>query len=317
MSTLSQDDFLNILSLAREKTQPMPDDRLFGWVALVLTIIIWAGFSLSIRAIGRSALTPADVALIRFTIPALALLPFLPSRRTALKGIKLQHAAMISCGAGLPFFLVAALGGKLTSAAHVSALITGTLPLSVALIGGLFFRETAWRSRLHGLAAITIGVLMLVAGLQRTGNGMAEGVTLLLIASLLWGMYTLGLRQVALDPIGCVMLASYPSAILAALLVASGVWNSHLVHTRFSDLLPFLIVQGLGAGITSTLTYSFAIRRLDAHLCSTVGALQPALTTIAAIPLLGEVPTFLSLGGVVVVIAGVLLTNRRSAERNF
>ena len=58
-----------------------------GWIAMGLTLLIWASFPLSIRAIGGSALTPVDVALLRFGVPALVLLPVLRSRAAALRAL--------------------------------------------------------------------------------------------------------------------------------------------------------------------------------------------------------------------------------------
>lgn len=75
---------------------------LIGYAAMVLTVLIWAGFALSIRAIGASPLAPADVALIRFGLPTLLLLPFLPSRWPMLRRVKPLSALMVLVGGGVP-----------------------------------------------------------------------------------------------------------------------------------------------------------------------------------------------------------------------
>lgn len=284
--------------------------RLIGWAALLLTLLTWAGFSLSIRAIGASALTPGDVALLRFSVPALLMLPFLPSRLPALRRLAPRHGLMIGCGAGLPFFLVAAAGGRWTSAAHVSALVAGTTPLSFALLGWLLWREPVSAARRLGLAVIALGVVLLVAGVGGLHWSALGGAGLLLLASLLWGLYTHGLRKSGLDPLACVMLVSYPSLAALLVLLLSGLLDSHLAAIAPREALPFLLVQGLGAGLVSTLGYSLAIRLLGPAVCATVGALAPVLAALLAIPLLGEWPSALALGGVVVVTAGVIFCGR-------
>src|SRR5690349_21742969 len=100
-----------------------------GFIAIVITMFIWVGFVLTIRAIGKSSLTTADVALLRFGIPTLLLLPFLPRRWAALTSVKPIHAVMILIGGGLPFFFAASIGGSATSAAYVGALIPGAAPI--------------------------------------------------------------------------------------------------------------------------------------------------------------------------------------------
>jgi len=295
---------------------PASDRRraIVGWGALSATILIWASFSLSIRAIGASPLTPADVALIRYGVPAVLLLPWLPSRLRALASIPWRPAAMIAIGAGLPFFLLSAAGGRLTSAAHVSALIAGTAPLAVALLGRLFCRQRIDGTLLPGLVTIVAGVALMIAGLVAPGATLVLGVALLLGASLLWGGYTLALRRVTLDPLGCVMLVTYPSLLVGAPLMAGGLLDSHLQQAPAAALLPFVLVQGVAVGIASTLTYAIAIRRLGALRCATAGSLAPVLAALLAVPLLGETPSLVSALGIAAITSGILLSNLRSAK---
>jgi len=285
---------------------------LLGWGALTLTLIVWAGFALSMRAIGASALTRGDVALVRFLVPALAMLPFLPSRLAALRRLSLEHWLMVAGGAGLPFFALTAAGGRLTSAAHVSALVAGTAPLSFALLGWLLWREPVARARKVGLAVILAGVALLVAGLGGWQWGLVGGAGVLLVASVCWSLYTHGLRKSGLDPLGCVMAVSYPSLLVLLPLMLAGLVESHLGQATSRELLPFVLVQGLGVGLLSTLVYALSIRLLGPLRCATVGALAPVLVTVLAVPVLGERPTLLACCGVLVVTAGVLLSNRPS-----
>ncbi|HCT35249.1 MAG TPA: EamA/RhaT family transporter, partial [Sulfitobacter sp.] len=103
-----------------------------GYLAIAVTVLVWAGFALSTRAASGAQLTFGDVALIRSGIPALFFLPFLPKRIAVLRQLPARRWLMIAAGAGLPFFWLAAMGGAQTSATHVGALIAGTTPVSVA-----------------------------------------------------------------------------------------------------------------------------------------------------------------------------------------
>lgn len=288
---------------------PITQTTLIGWAALAVTVLIWAGFSLTIRAISASALTAADVALIRFLVPAVLLLPVLPSRWAALRAAPRSAAALIALGAGLPFFLLSAAGGTLTSAAHVSALIAGTTPLAVALVGAVLFGHQVAAHRWPGLAVIAGGVALLAAGLPLSGGALFGGTLLLLTASLLWGGYTLGLQRARLDPLAVAALITYPALLCLAPLMAAGVLPSHLSQVSFASTLPFIVVQGLGVGVVSSLTYPLAIRRLGALRCAAVGALAPVLATGLAVPLLGEQPSARAALGVVIVTLGVVLFN--------
>lgn len=300
------------MSLASTTLARPVSNAMLGWAAMCAALVTWAGFSLSMRGIGASALTPSDVALLRFAVPALILLPLVPSRLGELKSVRLAPALMIVLGAGLPFFGLVAAGGRFTSAAHVSALVAGTAPLAVAILARLLTGQRG--ASLPGLATIVLGIALLVAGLGRLDATVMAGAALLLAASLLWGTYTMGMRMAAVTPMTCLMLVTYPSAIAIVLLKASGVFESHLGSIDPQQILLFAGVQGIGTGIVSTLVYAIAVQHLGALRCATMGALAPVLVTGAAIPLLGEQPTGMTIVGVVAVAMGVAMANARRAS---
>ncbi len=292
----------------REAFQASP---LIGYAAMVLTVLIWAGFALSIRAIGASPLAAADVALIRFGLPTLLLLPFLPSRWPMLRRVKPLSALMILAGAGLPFFFMASAGGKATSAAHVAALIAGTTPLSVALVAYALDRQRIGAARARAIAIILAGVMLLLVSQSHASQGtFVGGAAMLLLASLLWGSYTLGLRRAGLDAIGCALLLSVPSFLVLVLVVSLGLVDSHIGHFTLNNAMPFLLAQGLGVGVVSSVSYALAIRHLDTPRCSAIGSLAPALACLGAVPLLGESLTLTVVCGVAVITVGVILANR-------
>ena len=297
------------------KLRPRPrlfSDATVGGVAIGLTVLIWAGFALSMRAAGSSALLAADVALIRFGLPALLLVPFLPSRIGRLVHVRPQDAVMIMAGGGLPFFLLAAQGARDGSAAHVGAVIAGAAPLFVALFARLLDGRSIGGARLGALALILAGVALLAAPAASGTADPARAVLWLLAAAGLWAAYTLGLRRAGLDAIGCTLLLCLPSAVATVGLVFAGILPTGLGAFTLADALPFVLVQGLGVGVLGALAYATAVRLLGAGRSAAVGALAPAVTAVLAVPLLHE-PLDLPVGiGVAVIVAGVVLVGRRS-----
>lgn len=286
-------------------------DKLTGYAAIAIAVTIWAGFALSIRAMGGSPLTTADVALIRYGTPALLLCPLIPSRWAMLRRIALADLLMVFAGAGLPFFWIAAAGGAATSTAHVSALIAGTVPVSVALVAFLLTGARVTARRMRGLAIIGLGVVALVASQSHAGHGdIRSGIVLLLSASLLWGAYTFALRRTGLDAIGCTLLVTLPSFVLLLPLFAFGLVETHFGVFSLREAMPFLLVQGLGVGVVSTLSYATAIGRLGPAKSAAVGSLAPVLASLGAVPLLGEALTLPVALGVGAITLGVVIANR-------
>ena len=286
------------------------EGKFVGWVCILITLSIWAAFSISLRWISHSALSSWDVAFIRYSVPAIILLPFVHARIIRLFSVKPLHMLMIACGGGIPYFMLTAIGGGYTSAAHVSALVAGTVPLSVAILRYTFWNEEIVLGKRIGLTAIIAGVLLLVLSLGRLTPEMVYGSLFLLTASLLWGWFTIGIRLSGLDPISCLILMTYPTFLILSALIYTGAVPSNLGHVELSDIGLFAVIQGGATGIISPLCYSAAIKRLGALKCASIGALAPVLTTLLAVPLLNEPLTIMGSLGVSIIVTGVMLSNR-------
>lgn len=300
----------------RRPVEPPParglSPRAVGMVALLLTVAIWAAFALSARALSTSTLLPADAALLRFGVPLVVLAPALWRRRHRLAAVRPRPALKIVCGAGVPFFLAAMYGGSLTSAAFVGAIVPGMVPLFVSALMVAGGKSAPRGTQAAGLALIVAGVAALVwRYLTAFDADVLLGTGTLLVASGLWALYTVGLREVDLDPVGSIGLLCLPSLAVIALLTVTGVLPSGLAHAAGTDIALFLVVQGLGVGLCAGLLYAFAIRRLGPERSSVVGSLSPAVVVLLAALLLDETPTLPVLVGVPLITLGVVLANRR------
>ncbi|MGW5847286.1 DMT family transporter [Streptomyces sp. NPDC055254] len=287
-----------------------------GMLALLVTVAIWAAFALSARALGSSSLLPADAALLRFGVPLVVLFPALWRRRRRILAVRPGAAAKIVCGAGVPFFLAAMHGGALTSAAFVGSIVPGMVPLFVSALMVSRGRGVPRGTQAAGLALIAAGVVALVwRYVVPVDTDVLAGAGTLLVASGLWALYTVGLREVDLDPVGSIGLLCLPSFTVIALLVLTGALPTGIAHAAGADIALFLVVQGLGVGLCAGLLYAFAIRRLGAERSSVVGSLSPVAVVLLAVPLLGETPTAAVLVGVPLITAGVVLANRTPRSR--
>ncbi len=192
--------------------------------ALLLTVSVWAAFALSARALAASTLLPADAALLRFGVPLVVLAPALWRRRRALAAVRPGPAAKIVCGAGVPFFLAAMFGGSLTSASFVGAIVPGMVPLFVSALMVARGRGLPRGTQSAGLLLIAAGVVALVWRYAVPFDAdVMLGSGTLLVASGLWALYTVGLREVDLDPVGSIGLLCLPSFAVIGVLVAAGV----------------------------------------------------------------------------------------------
>lgn len=274
-----------------------------GYAALAATVLLWASFALSSRAIDASTLTGYDAALVRFAVPVLVLAPLLPRTLRALARERATTFVLLLAG-GLPHYLLFALGARLTSAGLTGLLVPGTVPLFVTLLllGRRRVAPRAWVA----LGAIVAGV---VASATMIGAGAGPGgIAVLLLAGAVWAVYTLGLQRTTLQPLEIVVAVCAASTLVGLVLVLTGLAPSHLVtgSVRSADLVSFVVLQGIGTGLLSTLCYTHAVRALGGGVAAVGGALSPVVTAVAAVPVFGEgIGPGLAVA-LVLVVAGVL-----------
>ncbi|WP_232343942.1 DMT family transporter [Actinoplanes awajinensis] len=283
-----------------------------GVAALAAAVVLWASFALTIRGIGASGLTPVDAAFLRFVTPVLLLAPWLPR---ALRAVRRERPGVVValCLAGLPHFLLSALGGRLTTAALVGLLLPGSVPLFVAVILAVTRGERVRGRRLIALTAIVLGIA--ATAVLTTAGATTTGIGVLLAAGFVWAVYTIGLGRTRLDLISVVLVICTPSAMVAAALEVTGALPVNLSSAPVSHLALFVVLQGVGTGIFSTLSYVYAVRRLGSGIPAVTGAISPVLTTVLAVPLFGEPITAGVVVALALVVGGVITYNVKPREK--
>ncbi|MEL0611990.1 DMT family transporter [Marinomonas arenicola] len=283
---------------------------LMGYIAMTLVLLIWSGFALTMRAIHSSPLATADVALIRFAVPFILLLPFLPSRFQQIKNARWSDIMLILLG-GLPFFFLAAYGASKVPTAYVGNFLVGTQPFFVPTLLYLVYRQTLTKTQGAALALILIGIMVMTFGNNQTlSNTMKDGLLFLIAASMVWAVYTIGLKRATLDPIAVALILSAISMVITIVMMIFGFVDSHLEQATLQNSFAFILVQGVGVGVLATTGYTYAIRQLGAARAAVMGSLSPVLTALLAFPIFGESLSMPIIVGISLTTIGVLLSTR-------
>ena len=297
-----------------------------GYPSITVTLLIWASFFLSLKGGANSNLTPADIALTRFFIPTLLLLPLVWKARNIVTAVPARYLLGMFIGSGLPYLLVAGTAMQFVPVSHGSALVPGTLPLFVTGIAVLFFKQPLSRHRVAGLTMVLFGiVLFLGASLSSFNFEYTKGHLLFLCGSLMWAIFTISARVANLDALVSAGFISLCSTLLLLLLIVTGTLPSHLADTPiaqwpFTELALHSAVQGVGAGLIAAFTYLYAVKTLGAERSAAFGSATPAIATLLAIPLFGEIPdalTWLALGSICIgslVASNIFMRNDQSMQ---
>ncbi|WP_371347580.1 DMT family transporter [Ancylobacter sp. IITR112] len=283
-------------------------DRLVGAGCALLAIAIWGGWIVSTRHAVHGHLPPATIGWLRFIVPAVVLAP--AWWRVGLWP-KTAWRPFLLCflGAGAFFFLDVATAMRFVPAADVGPLLPGTMPLIVAAISVLVFRERLGTARAIGFAAIALGVLTLGGrGLLYPQDGAWRGHALLLAGATMWAGYTLAFRRTGLKATETVGLIGLWSTVVLTPYGLPGVIDA--VHSGYGrEILFQLLIQGLLSGVVALVAFGIAIERLGSSRAAAFTGLVPALAALIAVPVLGEHPDTAAIIGVVATGVGVTLAS--------
>ncbi|MDA0342180.1 MAG: DMT family transporter [Proteobacteria bacterium] len=282
------------------------NESVSGLAAGVLVLFIFSGTLVVSRMGAINTLTIYDVAALRFGIAAVCVLPFLGkvqwSRLTWRRSITLA----IVGGAVFALFLLG--GFVFAPVAHGGIVVNGAMPIFAALLTWFIFREGLGRWRMAGIAIIVVGIAATGWDALEFGTpGQWRGHLLFLgAAACNSGFLTAvrGWRIGALDALVAVMG-------LNALIYLPLWWlflPSTLSQAPWREIALQGIYQGVIAGFVAGFMIAYAARTLGSTRQAAIMSGAPALALVMAIPLLGEIPSWISIAGAVIVTIGILVT---------
>ena len=230
----------------------------------------------------------------------------LPSRRVLLA----------TCFGGLFFAadLVLWNSAIMLTDAGVATLLANNAPIWVGLAAWLFLHERLTANFWLGLAVAMIGMVLIVGvgGSLLTGSGL--GNLLAVGASLLYAAYLLTTQRVRaqMDTMTFMMVSMGVGVVL--LLPLNLAWGLPL--TGFSlNTWAALLALGIVSQLGGWLSINYALGHIQATRVSVTLLAQAVVTTLVAIPVLGELPAPLQIVGGVMVLGGIYWVYRGRTGR--
>ncbi|HQR97143.1 MULTISPECIES: DMT family transporter [unclassified Polaromonas] len=288
-----------------------------GLLAALAAALIGSGWQIASRHGVTTTLGPLELAVLRYGIPALVLLPLLLRTGLFPQGLPRGQLVLLVLGGGLPFGLLVLAGAQWAPAAHMGVFMAGSVPLFTALGVRLVHGERFSGQRVAGLVLI-VAAMMVFAASTLTGVSSAAGSwrgdLLFILAALLWAVYTLVFRGSGLTPWqGAAVINTWSLLLLLPVLLVVGA--PRLLTAPWIDVAWQALGQGLVAGLLGLVTYMIAIARLGAAHASLSAALVPISTALGAAWLLGEPLGAGTLAASVLVACGVALASGALGRR--
>jgi drug/metabolite transporter (DMT)-like permease len=200
-------------------------------------------------------------------------------------------------------------GVRLSTPANASLMYALT-PVWTLLLSSALHQERLTALKLTGvLLAVGGVVLVLWEEAPLPSSSTTLGNWLLLLASWAWALYTVLSQRVAMQ-LGALKTTAL-SMVLGWMLYLP-LWAALGAELGLELLSPSLVLELLYMGVVTSgigyLLWVAVLQRLEASKVAVFATLQPVLTTLAAIPLFGFVPSLPFLLGGTAILAGMLLT---------
>lgn len=290
----------------------LPKQTVQGHLAAALTILIWGTTFISTKVLLRD-FAPVEILFFRFCIGFLALLVICP-RRLRSTGWKQERYFLFAGLTGVTlYFLLENIALTYSLASNVGVIIS-VAPFFTALLAHFFLNGEPLRS------GFFIGFAVALAGIALISfNGAAVlrlnplGDLLALLAALVWAVYAVLTRRIA--AFGCPTVQATRRVFFYGLLFmlpALLFTDFHWGFARFANpmLLFNILYLGLGASALCFVTWNFAVRRLGAVKTSVYIYCVPVITVATSVIVLRERITPLAAGGVLLTLAGLVLSER-------
>lgn len=285
-----------------------------GFLAASGVVFVWTGFNIVSRMGGRSALTPFDLAAIRFGIAACVLLPFAFRREFGATWLQLAILAMFG---GMGYGLLVYSGFAFAPVSHAGILVNGGIPFATVVLAWLALGQRPMPRALAGLLLAGSGILLmgiLSLGAPSGGGQIWLGDTLFLTAALCWAIFGLLMKRWHVRPLDATMGLAFISSLIYLpiylLFLPKGVAD---VPTQF--LLLQCFYQGFAAPIVAGMLYAYANLNIGPMRASLMLALVPGFSAMAAVPLLGESLSALTIAGVILVTSGAVLASTSGVKK--
>lgn len=276
----------------------------FRHKALALGIIcVWA-YNMIVIKLGVAEIPPILMTALRFTLVCLVLVPFVrvPVRQ-------LPWVLLVSFTFGTVHFGLLFTALEHAEAGTSAVIIQFGAPIST-LLACLVLKEPLGWMRALGLAISISGIVILAVGPTMPG---AFALILLLVSATGWAVTNLIVKQASgvkpMAMMGWSSLFSVPQLFLASWIVESDRW--YMLGEAGWDGWFSVFYSGVCSSIIAYGCWYWLLQRYSVNSVVPYSMLNPLLTVLFGIVLIGDDPSPVKVAGALLMVLGVAIILRR------
>jgi drug/metabolite transporter (DMT)-like permease len=254
-------------------------------------------------------MSPFIVAMHRYFWPGLALLPFVAANGFRdLGGIGWGRGFALALFGGLPLALWSYVGFVFVPLGHGGVIQPSSAALGGMLLARFVLKEPLPPRRILGALAMIGGLCIIgIEALRTIGAHGIGGDFLFVAAGGSFAIFGMLVRLWRVTAMRSVAITSVLSLVASPLLLLN---LDNLLAAGLLENVLQALVQGALAGAAATYLFTRAVVLLGASRAVLFPSLVPPFVLLTGFLVLGEVPTFSQLAGLLVVVIGFWLTQK-------
>lgn len=292
------------------------ETNLKGHIAAFVTIFIWGTTFISTKIL-LEAFTPIEILFIRFTIGYFALWCVCPrSLNLREKKQELYFAFAGLCGVTL-YYLFENIALSYTLASNVGVIIS-IAPFFAVIFSCIFLHSGRPNIRFFaGFLIALAGIFMISSGSDNTLKLNPLGDILAMAAAIIWAAYSTITKKIS--GFGYNTIQSTRRIFFYGLIFMIPVlyfMDFSLTAAPFTDIkyVLNLLFLGLGASALCFVTWNLAVKILGSVKTSVYIYMVPMITAVTSAAILHEAMTSTMVCGIVLTLAGLVLSENRDLK---
>ncbi len=283
-------------------------------ILLLLSVIFW-GLSFIGTKMALEFLTPSEIIMVRLLLALIVLLSVKRIRKTKFNFKRSDLILIIIVSLLFGFHVILQAFGLIYTSATNTAWLIATVPVFIAIASRIVLKENLDGRKILGIFIATLGVMLLISkgNFENLSWLQSVGDWIILFTCITWTVYTIITRKLT--------QVYNPLSVIVAIIIipAVGLTLYTMITTPLSKFvnLPYhivLILLGLGvicAGLAQWIWLE-GITRKGAIKAGVYIYFEPVVTTLAAMPILGETLNIAGFVGAGLILGGVYLVERRN-----
>ncbi|WP_100550723.1 DMT family transporter [Caedibacter taeniospiralis] len=276
-------------------------------IALLITVILWASAFVGIRYV-MEVFTAGGLALSRYFVASVAVIvPFVLVKNKKMPQIKDLILFAILGFFGFFSYNVLLNEGEKTVSAGLANFIVAQLPIIVAILAIVFFKERINRYGVLGFIVSLSGILVILLSSEHD----AQHTGILLVYGATFANATYSCMQKKLlsryHPIEVVSYCIWFGTLALMLYLPEAL--SKITIADWSHLL-VIIYMGIFPGAIAYLLWGYAFKYIKATAASSALYMVPIFTLILAAVFLAEIPNVGAVIGGIIAVIGSLVISR-------